>query len=95
MENLRNRIDVCFASNEKDCLKWTSKSSCMPQKINDNDLVAIRKSKVPLTLNKLPYVEMCILNLNKVLMYEFHSDYIENRSSNNSRLLFTDIDSLM
>ena len=67
----------------------------MPQKINDNDLVAIRKSKVPLTLYKLAYVKMCILNLNKVLMYEFHSDYIENRSSNNSRLLFTDIDSLM
>ena len=25
MKNLRNRIDVRFASNEKDYLKWTSK----------------------------------------------------------------------
>ena len=28
-------------------------------------------------------------------MYEFHYDYIKNKYGNNSRLLFTDIDSLM
>ena len=38
---------------------------------------------------------MCILELNKVLMYEFHYDYIKNKYGNNSRLLFTDTDSLM
>ena len=29
MENVRNRIDVKVVSNKKDCLKWTSKPSCM------------------------------------------------------------------
>ena len=38
---------------------------------------------------------MCILELSKVLMYEFHYDYIKNKYGNNSRLLFTDIDSSM
>ena len=38
---------------------------------------------------------MCILELNKVLMYEFHYDYIKNKYGNNSRLLLTDTDSLM
>ena len=38
---------------------------------------------------------MCILELSKVLMYEFHYDYIKKKYGNNSRLLFTDIDSLM
>ena len=33
---------------------------------------------------------MCILELSKVLMYEFHYDYIKNKHGNNSRLLFTD-----
>ena len=38
---------------------------------------------------------MCILELSKVLMYEFHYDYIKNKYGNNSRLLFKDTDSLM
>ena len=38
---------------------------------------------------------MCILELSKILMYEFHYDYIKNKYGNNSRLLFTDTDRLM
>ena len=67
----------------------------MPQKIFDNDLVAIHKSKVTLTINKPAYVCMCILSLSKVLMYEFNCDYIKNKYGSISRLFFTDIDSLM
>ena len=37
---------------------------------------------------------MCILELSKVLMYEFHYDYIKHKYDKNSRL-FTDTDSLM
>ena len=48
----------------------------MSHKIFDNDLVVIRKSKVTLTLNKAAYVEIRILDLSEVLMYEFHYDYI-------------------
>ena len=40
----------------------------MSQKVFDNDLVAIRKNKSTLTLNKLAYVGMCLLDLSKVLM---------------------------
>ena len=50
MENLRNRIDVRLVSNKGDYLKWPSKTSYMCQNILDNDLVAIRKSKVTLKL---------------------------------------------
>ena len=66
MENLRNKIDVKLVSNKKGYLKWTSKPSCMSHKIFDNDLVAIRKSKVTLTLNKPAYIGICILELSKV-----------------------------
>ena len=95
LENLRNRTDVRLVRNKKDYLKWASKPSYMSQKIFDNDLVAMRKSKVTLTLNKLAYVEICILHLGKVLMYKSHYDYIKNKYGNNSRLLLTDDDSLI
>ena len=77
MEDLRDRIDIKVVSNEKDYMKWTSKSSYISQKILDNDLFAIRKSKVTLTINKPAYGGMYILDLCKILMYEFHCDYIK------------------
>ena len=69
MKNLRNRINAKLVSNKKDYLKWTSKPSCMSHKTFDNDLVAIHKSKVALTLNKPAYIGMCILDLSQILMY--------------------------
>ena len=33
--------------------------------------------------------------MSKVLMYEFHYDFIKNKYDNNSKRLFTDNDSLM
>ena len=67
----------------------------MSHKTFDNNLVTIRKSKLALKLNKPAYIGMCVLELSKVLMYEFHYDYIKNKHDNKSRLLFTDTDSLM
>ena len=95
MENLRNRIDVRLVSNKRDHLKWTSKSNYMSQKIFDNDLVAIRKSKVTLSLNFSAYIGIYILDLTKVSIYEFHCDYFENKYVNNTRPLFIDTHSLM
>ena len=63
----------------------------MSHKIFDNNLVAKRKSKVSLKLNKPAYIGMCILELSKILMYEFHYDYIKNKYDNKSK----DTDSLM
>ena len=67
LESLRNRIYVRLISNEKDYLRWTSKPRFMSRGILDNYLVALRKSKVILTLNKSVYVGMCISDLSKIL----------------------------
>ena len=67
----------------------------MSHKIFDNDLVSICKSNVTLTLNKPAYVGVYILDLSKVLMYEFDYDHIKNKYGNNSRLSFMDTHGLL
>ena len=76
-------------------LKCTLKPSYMLHKIFDSDLVAIRRSKLALKLNKPACIGMCILEMSKVLMNKFHYEYIKNNYSNKLNLLFIDIDSLM
>ena len=44
---------------------------------------------------KPAYFGMCILDFIKVLMYEFHYDYIKNKCGNNSRLWLTETNSLI
>ena len=61
----------------------------------DNNLVATRKNKVTLTFNKPAYIGISILELSKLLMYEFHYDWIKNKCGNNSKPLFGDTDSLI
>ena len=56
-----------------------TKPSYMSYKIFDSNLVMIRKSKLALKLNKPGYIVMCILELSKVLIYEFHYDFIKNK----------------
>ena len=67
----------------------------MKHKIFSNDLVAILREKSYFSTYPTAYIRMCILELSKVLIYEFHYDYVKNKYSNNSRLLFRDTDSLM
>ena len=66
----------------------------MSRKIFNNNLVAMPNNKDALNFDKPAYIGMCILELNKVLTYEFHYDYIKNKYDDKSKLLFTDTDSL-
>ena len=61
-------------------------------KLFANNLVKIPKSKLALMLNKSAYIG--ILEFSEILIYEVHYDFIKNEYGNNSKLLFTDIDTL-
>ena len=49
----------------------------MPRKIFHNDLVAISYIKITLTIKNSAYIEVCILDISKVVMSAFHYDYIK------------------
>ena len=72
MENLRKRVDVKLITDENKLMKMTSKPTYVSNKIFNENLVAVHKIKETLTLNRPAYVSMCILDLSKTLMYDFH-----------------------
>ena len=94
MENIRKRIDVRLITDEKKLLKMASKPTYVSSKIFNENLVAVHKIKETLTLNRPAYVGMCILDLSKTLMYNFHYNYIKEKYGDKAKLLFTDTDSL-
>ena len=94
MENLRKRVDVRLVTNEKKLDKLTSKPTYVRSKIFNENLMAVHKVKERLTLNRPAYLGMCILDLSKMLMYDFHYNYIKKKYNSRARLLFTDTDSL-
>ena len=94
MENIRKRVDVRLVTDEKKLLKMTSKPTYVSSKIFNENLVAVHKIKETLTLNRPAYVGMCILDLSKTLIYDFHYNYIKSKYGDKAKLLFTDTDSL-
>ena len=94
MENIRKRVDIRLVTDEKKLLKIASKPTYVSSKIFNENLVVVHKIKETLTLNRPAYVGMCILDLSKTLMYDFHYNYIKNKYGDKAKLLFTDTDSL-
>ena len=77
MENLRKRVDVRLVTDEKKLDKLTSKPTYVSSTIFNENLMAVHKVKETLTLDRPAYVGMCILDLSKTLMYDFHNNYIK------------------
>ena len=92
MENLRKRVDVKLVTTYKKVDELTSKPTYVSGKIFNENLMAVHKIKETLTLNRPAYVGMCILDLSKTLMYDFHYNYIKKRYGDRAKLLFTDTD---
>ena len=93
MENSRKRINVKLINDQKTYLKYVNKPNFISQKMFDKNFVAVHCVKTVLTLNKLIYVEFCILELSKLLMYQFHYDYV--LKTFNAKLLFTGTESFV
>ena len=58
----------------------------------DEDMVAIQLKKSVVHLNKPRYIGMVVLDISKLIMYQFHYEYLMPRYPE-AKLLFTDTDS--
>lgn len=98
IENKRAQVDIRMKT------KWEGKSGArkliaLPnfKKFNifDKDLVAIHLNKVNILMDKPISVGMSVLDISKVLMYEFYYDHIQRKYGKNVQMLYTDTDSFV
>ena len=95
MENIRNRVTIKLVTDTKKAERLAAKPNFKHCNIFSEDLIAIHMKKTFLTFNKPVYLGMCILDLSKTLMFDFHYNYIKKKYGDKAKLLFTDTDSLM
>ena len=95
MENIRNRVDIKLVNDREKAKKLTAKPNFKHLNIFCEELIAVHMKKTSLIFNKPVYLGMCILDLSKTIMYEFHYKYIKPKYGDKAKLLFTDTDSLM
>ena len=94
MENIRKRVDVRVVNSEEKGKMLAKKSNFKHCTIFSENLCAIEMRKTEVYFNKPVYLGMCILDLSKVFMYDFHYNYIKSKYRDRAKLLFTDTDSL-
>ena len=95
MENIRNRVNVKLVNSDEKFKKLVAKPNYESRKIFNENLVSVHMKKTSLTMNKPVYLSMCILDLSKTLMFDFHYNYIKRKYGNKAKLLFTDTDSFI
>ena len=95
MENIRNRVIIKLVNNRDKAKKLTARPNFKHLNIFCEELIAVHMKKTSLIFNKPVYLGMCILDLSKTIMYEFHYNYIKKKYEDKAKLLFTDTDSLM
>ncbi|XP_036144958.1 uncharacterized protein LOC118646366 [Monomorium pharaonis] len=98
MENVRNHVDVKLLT------KWKgrygveamiAKPNFHSRSIFSENLIAVELKKLKVKFNKPIYVGMCILDIFKTCLYEFHHEYMLPLYRDKCKVMHTDTDSLV
>ena len=95
MENVRKHRDIRLITSEKRRIKLVSEPTIMQQNIFSENLTTIEMKKARVVMNKPVYLELAILDVSKILMYEFWFDYIKLKYGDRARLCYMDTDSFV
>src|SRR5207253_3148637 len=94
LENKQKRLNVKFCTTAARATKYTSSHNGSSFKILKEDLLQYNM-RIRNVMCDLPtYSGFSILELSKLLMYEFHYEYIRPKYGDRAKLLLTDTDSL-
>ena len=94
MENVRKRTPYELVSNQKRYQKLINDPSFKNCVFVNDNLCGITRSHTTVRLDKPIAIGFSILELSKVLMYDFHYNVMKPKYDDKIKLLFTDTDSL-
>ena len=95
MENVRKHRDLKLV--KKDCKrnKLVSEPNYHKMKLIAENLSIIEMKKVKVKMNKPIYLGLPILEISKIIIYEFWYDYMKRKYGDMVKLCYTDTDSLV
>ena len=87
MENIRKHRNIKLVTNREAYLKLVMKPNFKSGTLFSENLMGCEMGKIKVVMNKPVYLGQAILDLSKIVMYEFHYDYMKQKYPEGSRLL--------
>ena len=94
MENVRKHRDIKLVTTERRRNYLVSEPNYHTTKFFTENLLAIEIKKTEILINKPIYLGLSILELSKILMYEFWYDYVKPKYGEKTKLCNMDTVSL-
>ena len=95
MENIRKHRDIKLVTTNRKRSKLVSEPNYHTINLISEDLSIIEMKKTKVKMNKPIYLGLSILEISKILMYEFWYDYMKPKYNDNVRLCYMDTDSFI
>ena len=95
MENIRKHRDIKLVTTDKKRSKLVSEPNYHTINLISEDLSIIEMKKTKVKMNKSIYLGLSILEISKILMYEFWYDYMKPKYNDNVKLCYMDTDSFV
>ena len=95
MENIRKHRDIKLVTTDKKRSKLVSEQNYHTINLISEDLSIIEIKKTEVKMNKQIYLGLSILEISKILMYEFWYDYMKPKYNDNVKLCYMDTDSFI
>ena len=95
MENIRKHRDIKLVTTDKKRSKLVSEPNYHTINLISEDLSIIEMKETKVKMNKPIYLGLSILEISKILMYEFRYDYMKPKYDNNVKLCYMDTDTFI